>query len=109
MCDVINTCLRKTDTLFEASSKKCAELSNLQTQRFQQIQRSVKTTHTPRRTQSSSARTWYVINMSCSQKIHRHYEMPKLDSIMSCLRWVIMTYLRGSQFQRAVKEGSEKS
>ena len=32
-----------------------------------------------------SARTWSVNNILCSQKIHRHLEIPKIDSIMSCL------------------------
>ena len=44
----------------------------------------------------SSARTWSVSNITCSQKIHRHLEIPKIDSVMSCLPEGIMTYLRGS-------------
>ena len=32
----------------------------------------------------SSARTGSVKNIKCSQKIHRHLEMPNIDSITSC-------------------------
>ena len=35
--------------------------------------------------------------------------MPKNDSIRSCLPWEIMSYLRGSQFWNAVKNGFARS
>ena len=45
----------------------------------------------------STASTWSVNNIRCSEKIHRHLEKPKIDSIMSCLPKGIMTYLWGDQ------------
>ena len=47
----------------------------------------------------SSASPWSVSNIRCSQKIHRHLEMPKIDSIRSCLPWGISTYLRVVHFE----------
>ena len=46
----------------------------------------------------SSAGTWTINNIRCSQKTHRLLEMLKIDSIItiSCLPRGIMTYLRGS-------------
>ena len=45
----------------------------------------------------------------CSQKIHTHLEMPKIDSVISCLPLGIMIYLRVSQFWRAISTGFVRS
>ena len=52
----------------------------------------------------SSARAWSVNNIRCSEKIHRHLEMPKIDSIMSFLPEGIMTYLRVVNFEGRQKQ-----
>ena len=47
----------------------------------------------------SSARTWSVNIIRCSQKIHRHLEMPKINSIKSCplCKYDILAYLAKCQ------------
>ena len=41
----------------------------------------------------SSARTWSVNIIRCSQKIHRHLEMPKIDSKNELCPFVYMTHM----------------
>ena len=47
----------------------------------------------------SSASTWSIKYYRCRQKIHRHLEMPKIYSIVSCHPQGITTYLLGT-FER---------
>ena len=49
----------------------------------------------------NTKRALFVIStIKCGQKIHGHLDVPKIDSIVSYLPDLIVTYIQGSQLQK---------